>query len=443
MGAQAARVLAFGRRTARAVLSRHDHSLRQWLSSPTSRKRRLLLATAVVWVSGTVGAGSTGVMERARPEYDAKGIALGGFRMFPTLGIGFSTTNNVFEADKGRKGDVYLAFAPQVRVASDWSQHALELYARANVLRYAGKSSEDVSDWVIGANSKIDVRRTTNLQTGVWSGRFHDRRSSPNSPGNIAEPVTYEQLHAQSTLSVQPNRLRLSIGAEYDDFSYNLTPLIGGGRLNNRDRDRDELRLRGRVSLEVSEGYFGFLEIVHDRRDFELAVDRTGVNRDSDGTAVNGGFEFDLPEVLKGEVFAGYLNREFDAPLKDVSGLNYGASLTWAATQLTTVRIGAARVLNDTVVAGSAVISDKSLSLGVDHELLRNVIIQADLNYVDSDFVGIAREDSGIEGSIRATYLMNSNVHASASFTHRDRDSNVPNADFSEDMVSVGLHLQL
>ena len=142
-------------------------------------------------------------------------------------------------------------------------------------------------------------------------------------------------------------------------------------------------------------------------------------------------------------MFAGYLDRQFGAPLEGFSGLNYGSTLKWSATPLTTVNITASRVLNETTVAGSSVIEDNSFGVGVDHELRRNLIVQANVKYVDSAFVGAPREDNYVEGRVGATYLIDRNLSATATYEHRQRDSSAPGENFSEDRVDAGLHFQL
>jgi hypothetical protein len=288
----------------------------------------------------------------------------------------------------------------------------------------------------------LDIQRGSAVFAGVSQSKAHEGRSSPNSPGNIAEPVVYGVFNAHGSIILQPNNLRFLLNGAYSRYSYNATPLNGGGFLSNRDRDLDELRLRVRVSLELSEGYLAFVEAIFDRRSFDLALDRTGVNRDSDGSSLNAGLEFKLVEFLQGEVFVGYVDHQFGAPLQDFSGFNYGSALKWSVTPLTTVRLNAARVLNDTTVPGTSVISDKSFGIGIDHELRRNLIVQADVSHVDSDYVGSLREDSYFEGRVGATYLIDSNLSANAGYERRDRNSNVSGGDFSEDRLNVGLRLQ-
>jgi hypothetical protein len=424
-----------------AMASSNKFKLGAGCSRPIGRA--FLVAGAIAAVFGVAYAGGITVIDRPRPDYDAKGVPLGAFRLFPTLDLRFNTSNNVFQTETANEGDVNLEVAPAFKLASEWSQHAVEVFARLNAFRYADHSSENLTDWAVGADGRLDIQRGSAAFAGVSHARSHEGRSSPNSPGNIAEPVRFSQFHAHGSVAIQPNRLRASLGGEFDRYSYDATPLNGGGFLSNRDRDRDEYRLRARVSLEVSEGYLAFFEAGHDERLFDTAVDRTGVNRDSSGSSVNGGVEFKLVEFLQGEVFVGYLDRQFGAPLQDFSGLNYGSTLKWSPTPLTTVHLSAARVLSETTVAGSSVIEDDTFGIGVDHELRRNVILQANVTHTDSSFVGIARDDSHIGGRVGATYLIDDNLSATAGYEHRERDSSAPGEDFSEDKFDVGLRFQL
>lgn len=404
--------------------------------------RAMPAAGAVVAALSVAYADGIAVTDRPRPDYDAKGVPLGAFRLFPVVNVGIAVSDNVFQASAATDGDVNIQVAPAIRLVSEWSQHLLEFFASLNAQRYADFSSEDVADWELGARGRLDIQRGTAVFADVSRSKGHEGRSSPNSPGNIAELVQYSLYHAEASMSVQPNRMRFLVGGEFNRYSYDATPLLGGGFLDNGDRDRDEYRLRARVSLEVAEGYLAFVEAAYDNRDFDRDIDRTGVNRDSNGTSLNAGFEFKLVEFLQGEAFIGHLDRQFGAPLSDFSGFNYGASLKWSATPLTTVHVSASRILDETTVAGSSVVADSMVGLGIDHELRRNLIVQASVAHVDSEFIGTPREDTYIEGRVGATYLIDRNLSANAAYEHRERDSNVAGEDFSEDRFNVGLRLQ-
>jgi hypothetical protein len=401
------------------------------------------VAAAVVALMSVASADGVPVMERPRPEYDPKGIPVGAFRAFPTVVLRLNTTNNVFESDNDQKSDVFIDIAPSLRLTSEWSRHYIEFFANLNSSRFTDFESEDTTDWSVGAAGRLDIRRGDALSAAVSKAGLHERRSSPNSPGTIREPIAYTLFRALAAIVIQPNRLRAELSGQFDRVEYENTPLNGGGVLDNGDRDRDELRLRARVSLEIGEGYRTFVEGVYDRRDFDRAIDRTGVNRDSTGTSLMGGLQFELAEFLQGDIFVGYLDRQFGAPLQDFSGFNFGAALKWSATPLTTIHMQALRELSDTVVVGGSAISDRRLSVAVDHELLRNVIIQGSLSYVDSEFVGLPRNDEQYEGRVGAIYLIDDSLTATVGYERLVRDSNAFGETFSEQRFNVGFRFRL
>ena len=45
-----------------------------------------------------------GVMDRPRPDYDAKGLPVGGFRLRPALDVGASYDDNVYRTSGGKQG---------------------------------------------------------------------------------------------------------------------------------------------------------------------------------------------------------------------------------------------------------------------------------------------------------------------------------------------------
>ena len=188
---------------------------------------------------------NVGVMERLRPDYDAKGADLGGFRLFPSFDVNIAADDNVFQ-NAAPESDIYFEFAPALRLTSEWSQHALELSARLNANKYREQSSEDVVDWSVGGSGRLDIRRGSAFFVNASHAQLHEERSSPNLPGNIAEPARYSLSHVDSTLAIQPNRVGIALAGQLDRYSYDDVPLIGGGVLDTSDRDRNaDLVTRG------------------------------------------------------------------------------------------------------------------------------------------------------------------------------------------------------
>lgn len=417
------------------------------LAGLTSRVLVVALAAAAWPLTALTAAAQevprVGVMERPRPDYDAKGIPLGSFRLYPTLDVAASFEDNVFQSETNVESDTHFEASPAVRLTSDWSSHRLELAGNLTAYRYATFDSENIEDWSLSGNGRIDIRRSTDLSFIFSQSKLHEDRSSPNSPGNVESPVRYGLMHAESTLAFRPNRFGAFLSAAIDQYSFDDTPLIGGGTLNNRDRDRDHLRLSARFSYEFSPEYVGFVRSTYDVRDFDLDLDDFGVDRDSTGITVDAGLDLKLANLLRGEIFAGYLEQDFKAPLPDISQPSFGAALYWYATPLITVRAGARQNLNDTTLGGASVSNDQSFNLGVDYEVLRNLVFRATTTFTDSEFDGTSRTDSTERADVELIYFLNRNLSATARYVREKRDSTAPSEDFSENTLNVGFRVQL
>ena len=77
------------------------------------------------------------VFDRNRPDFDAKGIPAGGFRVFPSLTVRQAYDDNVFATDVDEEGDVITLISPEIDVRSEWSRHSLVFNAFADIERFA------------------------------------------------------------------------------------------------------------------------------------------------------------------------------------------------------------------------------------------------------------------------------------------------------------------
>ena len=229
----------------------------------------MLVAAAALALAAPAHAGRgqpVGVIDRPRPDYDAKGLPLGGFRLRPALDVGASYDDNVYRTATAKESDVFFTINPSFDLKSDWSRHLIELAGSLTRYQYDAKSSESRTDWYVAGNGRLDISRATALEGGAFYNVLHEPRYSPDQPGGAAEPTQYAILHAGSTLSYRPSRFGLALGGSYDRYTYDPTKLIGGGTFNNNDRNRDRYRATAKASYEFSPGYAMFLRGSYDTR---------------------------------------------------------------------------------------------------------------------------------------------------------------------------------
>jgi len=194
-----------------------------------------------------------------------------------------------------------------------------------------------------------------------------------------------------------------------------------------------------RASYEFLPQYEAYIEARYEQRDFELAVDRSGFDRSSHGYRLRTGVEALLGNLIEGRIFVGYLSQQYVAPLEDVGGLDFGAALDWSVTPLTTLHLVAARTVNDTTFSGVSATDDQSVGFSIDHDLLRNLTLRANVSHTDIQFRGDSRSDKLTAGDIGADYVLNRHLTVGARYTREQRTSNAELQGFIDNTLRIGI----
>ena len=341
---------------------------------------------------------NVGVRDRVRPGYDAAGVRAGGFTVFPEASVTGTYDDNIFAANVGEVDDFITTLAAGVSVQSNWSRHALNLNAGLAQYLYADNSDEDRLDWNVGGNGRVDITRDTNISGGLSYAQLHEDRGAPNAPGLAAEPTEYALFQANAALAHRFNRVTTRVGVGYADYDYDDAPLIGGGVLDQDFRDREEFEQFLRLGYDVSPDTNLYIQGTLNQREYDQKPPVVALNRDSDGWAVVGGADFRLSNLAQGDVY---------------------------------------------VAAGASGFLDQSVGLGIDHELMRNVIIGARASYANQDYEGIARSDDVIRAGLGVDYLLNRNFSVGLGYDYTDRDSNVLGLDYTRNEIGLTLRAAL
>lgn len=386
------------------------------------------------------------VTTRPRPDYDALGVRVGAFTLFPSVGLSASYNDNIYASDQNRKSDMVFTGTPQVNLVSTFSRHSLNFGAGAAIVRYLDETDEDHENFHVNGGGTLDITSQTALNGGLAFARTHEDRDEPTATNSV-EPTQLDTISANAGLSHQFNRVGVRVSGLAEDLDYEDGRNSLGGVINNDDRDRKEYTFTTRVSYDVSPGYSAFVEGEYNERRYDAGTDDVGFNRDSSGYRLNVGTAFDLTGVTFGELFAGYMRQEYDdSRFGDNDGLGFGAAVTWNATQLTTVRLDASRTIRETTQAGSSGTTNSRVALKVDHELLRNLLLHGNAAYTLAEYEGnTSREDDIYGAGLGLTYMMNRNVQVEGGYQFSMRDSTTAGDvdDYYRNVFRVGLRLQM
>jgi hypothetical protein len=391
----------------------------------------LLLGLALVW----------GMAADSNAQ-EALGTPLGGFILYPSLTIGTEYNDNIFKTEDDEEDDVIFRIRPALDLQSDWDNHALGFFASADFNRYVDNTSEDTTGYRFLSNGRLDILRDTFATADVGVIRSFEDRGSPDDV-NGDEPT--EELTIAGNLGFNHRFARswLELGGGIAHRDFNDVDAIGGGEINNDDRDRYEYNSRARAGYDFNPEVGGFVQGTFNYTDYEDDVDDNGFDRNSQDYSLTAGVKFDITDLLFGELQGGgQWFKPDDDQFSDQTTWVVGSNLTWLVTELTTANFTASRTWQQTTVDGASSALTTTAGTTVTHSLLDTVTLDGFFNYTREDFEDTNRVDNTYSLGPGVTYLMNRFVHFSLNYTHSWRNSDAPGQDYTENSVLLTTRLQ-
>ncbi len=398
------------------------------------------------------------VTTRQRPEVIPLGMRVGGFLFFPKLSVTETYDDNIFRTEEDKKDDYITSIRPEFALRSDWNNHAFNLQGDAIFDRFGKNESENVEDYNVDADGRYDVTRNIYLFGFLGYSQLSEDRGSPDEAGGV-EPTEYNVYRGSARYFHRLNRVSFRLDAaaqkyDFDDVARGPPPALPA---NNDDRDRLESEVALRAAYEIVPEYEAFVRGTVNNRAYRTARDDSpggGVSRNSHGYEVVAGVAIDLTGITFGDLFVGFREQRYDDDnLDTIDGITGGANITWNVTPLTTVHAGIVRRVEETTafIVGPPLRRSSGFfatrySVSADHELLRNLLLNANVALTENDYEGIDREDRIYGAGLSARYLINRNFYASVGYQHtqRKRDASPGDeADYTQNVFTVRVELQM
>jgi len=386
-----------------------------------------------------------GVLDRPRPEYDALGMPVSTFLMYPRLNVVTGYNDNIFAQNTGTQGSGFVQLQPSVAFRSQWSQHELDLLTHASINRYFDHGTEDTDDYGASLNGRLDVLASTKLTAGGSYDLETEPRESETSLRNTINPVQFGLWTAQFSGSHQFNRLQISLNGTWDSFNYldGRDPLTGAV-VDEHYRNVQDFgeTLRGDYALSPDTAIFisGNLN----QHIYSVVPPLVPSNFGSHGYEMLGGVNFQITSLLTGEVGIGYYQQNYPHLLnQDANGFAVHGTMQWFPTELTTVTLKVNRFIQDSAIVTSAGYVDTGGSFEVDHELRYNVILSGIFSYNHDSYQGIDRTDERWTAGLGAKYLFTREVGLGLNFNHDSQVSSGANRFINFDINRVMLNLVL
>lgn len=438
-------------------IARNYDWIMELIEQAATRIRRrvpgIVLLLCAVAASAQEPARTETVTERSRPELSPTGIIAGSFVLYPQLTLSGLYDDNILAARENKGSGFAALYSPKLSAKSNWGAHALNILAAADIGRYSSLTRENYEDWEIYTDARLDVRRTVQLSGGIGLARDHVERISPTDADGL-EPTEFyrDQAYGRYTHRFGRFFFRLGVKVIRSDFNDVLANRSGSVvLLNQDDRDRTEYTTDIQLDYEVLPEQQVFIRATSARNEYDELQDITNLDRSSEGHEIVAGLQWDLDGLISGDIYAGGRRQDYEPPFPDVDTPVYGLTLHWNPTRLSTVGLMVERSINETIrPLLSAYVRTRS-SVSVDHELRRDILLNAGLHYYSDRYEGIgavARDDTTYDVAVGPKYLVSRNLHLLAQYHYLRRDSNdntVPSSttdEFKKNIILFQIRMQ-
>jgi hypothetical protein len=354
------------------------------------------------------------VESRLRPAYEAPGVRVGNFIIRPEATESFGYNSNVTGLNSGSTGSPELETHAAISADSDWSIHGINAYANVDKLQYFDQPTQNQTSWQASIGGHYDF----GLDRGTMIYTHSNLNQSPLNIDSfgISTPVPYQTDDVRIGYTTLFGRYSFTPNFEFTAFRFG-NEVTGGVSTSQSFRNRDLFQGGLTARYQLAE-----------RRDIVVVLngfdnDYTGAPpagqpvRDSTGFDILAGIDYLWSGALRFRVLGGYEYRTFKSPqFKTQTAPVAQASVIWTPTGLTTVTATATRAIEDSADEFTVGYTFSTARITVDHELYRNVILEAVGSVQNADYA----QNFGIQtiygAGASATWLINRNLRLIGSY---------------------------
>jgi len=379
---------------------------------------------------------ASGVAAAQDDPFEPLGIRAGAFLVYPTLATTGTYDDNIFATKDDEEDDFIFTLRPDIRAESQWSRHSLAASTFGEFGFFADENDSNYEDFGAALDGRLDVTRDSATFGNLSFRRLHEDRESADDVGQ--DEVTQFWL-SEAALRHRHRFVRFFVEPRVRAQRYAFEE---AGDLSNADRDRNRFDGGLRAGVTVSPAINVFAEGNAD----VVRYDDAGDFQDSNGYDGRVGVEVDVTRLVVGEASVGYAYRQNDE-FENEGGLTGDLGIVWTPTQLTTVTFTGRAGFDETTVTFDGDRSSGNLATNVgvrvDHELRRNIRLNATGEYQRDDFQGTNRVDDTFRLGAGASYLLNRNLSVDASYRFDTRDSDADDAEFDRNIFRIGVTARL
>lgn len=352
------------------------------------------------------------VLSRLRPLYEEPGVRAGSFIIRPQLteAIGYDSNPAGFSSGAGSG---VLRTSPSLAVNSDWSRDSLGANLAVDSHRYWDTPRQSYTNWSASIGGGYTIGRS-DLTLAYSHLSLHQTAGSIGAvPSDTPVHFQVDDLRAAYTFNL--GRLSFTPNVDVRNYYFDNTTILG---IPTSQQYRNRAVLSGGVTTRYSLSDLRSLLFVLQGVDSHHTTPQLGEpSYNSKSFLALGGLDYEAIGAWRYQLLAGVEVRAFQSPaFKTHTAPVAEGSLIWTPTGLTTVTGTLARVIEAAAAEGTAGYTYTTARLILDHEYLRNVLLQARAGAQVAQYLQGGGSQTSFSIGAGVNWLMNRNMRLSADY---------------------------
>jgi hypothetical protein len=378
---------------------------------------------------------NTTVLSRPRPDYDPPGVRAGSFVMHAQGGesVGFDSNPR---ASPTQTGSAFFITQGTASIVSDWSRNSVNASVSVTDQRLLQLPHLSRTDDTVSLGGRYDVGYADRLTLSATHSDQHILPSGLDSETGRQNTVPFAVNGGTVSYLLNLSRLTVEPFATVTNYTYSASDVSGVSQSNsylNNTTFTEGVTTR----YEFSPLHHAVLVVRGTQSNYSHQL--AGIaKRDSNGVTVLAGLDYVANGLWRYRALVGYQQRDYvSSSYKTQSAPVVEADVIWSPSVLTTVEATANRRIVDSTDALTPSYTDTSLQLQVQHELERNVLVNARAGFEQASYQSGGGTQTIYSGGVGATWLLNRYQKVTARYDHIKSSSRV-RASYSDDQVVVG-----
>lgn len=365
------------------------------------------------------------VTSRLRPEYAYPGIRFGDILIQPELAEGAGYDSNV-SGTRSARGSSFLATQGSVTAASDWARNSIAGALTVDNERYFDLARQSYTDWTARLGGTYDVGAADVMSLDYVHLNLNQTPSELDVP-QLDQPIAVQSDDLRGSYKAVFSKFSLQPGVEVAWYNYQNGTVFG---VSYPQTYRNRMIVTPGVTASYEFAPQRTVMLVVSDAIAHYTEQQIGQpTRNFNDLSVLAGIDYNTGATIQFHALAGYETRHFtssqfpaiSAPVAELIAI-------WSPTGLTTVTATAAHYIEDSASETTVGLTSTAVKLAVDHEYLRNVLLNASAGFVADSYAQSQGNQSYLTLGAGVTWLINEHLRLAGRYDFATRTSSVPNA---------------